>query len=605
MPIEFRFCSRPFTFQLVKHGMLSGTPEPAQSPESERSQHPSRWPSLPGLTLLRTYRKEWLAGDLLAGVSVCIIMIPSVIAYAGLMGLRPQHGLYAALVPMLAYSLLGSSRQVIVGPDIAISLLIASTIAPLAAGDPDKAAALAALVALLSGLLLLLAARANLGAIADFLSKPVLVGYMTGAALILMASQLNKFFGVNLNASDFFPRLLELGTKLQQTHITTLFIGITCLVVLIAFRHFAPRVPGTLVVCVGAVVASVVFHLQQKGVAVVGSFPRGLPRFAVPVVTLREVQSLASAAIGIALLTYTEGILLARSFGAKNGYEVSANQELVALGMADIAAGLFQGFSITGSQARTTINDATGGKSQLSSIIAAVTLALFLIFLTPLIAQLPQVALAAVLIFAGFGLVEFSVMARIYRYYPRSAVIAALTTLSVLVAGVVPGIIFGVALSLLGLISRVSHPPDAILTGAPGGGFHDLGAAPGVQTIPGLVAYRFYAPLLFPNASHFVERVRKIVMECPSKPRWFLLDAQAITDIDVTAVELLHSLNQELQKQEIALKIAHANPPLRALLVRTGLAAEIGPESFFSSVHECVEVFKNAGATSLSSSAGR
>jgi len=574
--------------------MPTESPEPAHSPETVRTPPaPARWQRfLPGIAILRAYRKEWLAGDLLGGVSVCIILIPSVIAYAGLMGLRPQHGLYAALVPMLVYSILGSSRQVIVGPDIAISLLTASTIAPLAGGDATKAATLAALMALLSGLLLLLAARANLGAIADFLSKPVLVGYMTGAALILMGSQLNKLFGVTLNESDFFPRLLELWTKLNQTHITTLTIGLICLVVLITMRRLAPRIPGALVVCVGAIIASTLLGLQHKGVAVVGEFPRGLPRFSFPEVSWHEVHSLTTAAIGIALLTYTEGILLARAFAAKNGYEVSANQELVALGTADIASGLFQGFSITGSQARTTINDAAGGRSQVSSMIAAITLALFLMFLTPLIAQLPQVALAAGLIFAGFGLVEFDVMARIYRYHPRSAVIAALTTLSVLIAGVVPGIIFGVALSLLGLISRISHPPDAVLSEVPGRGFHDLGIAYGIQTIPGLVAYRFYAPLLFPNASHFVERVRKIIGECSGKPSWFLLDAQAITDIDVTAVEALHALNQELQRQQIALKIAHANPPLRALLIRTGLAAEIGPDSFFNSVHECVEAFK-------------
>jgi SulP family sulfate permease len=518
-------------------------------------------------------------------------MIPSVIAYAGLMGLRPQHGLYAALVSMLVYSFLGSSRQVIVGPDIAISLLIASAIGPLAGGDATQAGTLAAVVALLSGLLLLLAARANLGAIADFLSKPVLVGYMTGAALILMDSQLNKFFGVALNSGDFFPRLLELSTKIKDTNLTTLTVGLICLLVLILIRRFAPRIPGALVVCAGAIIASVMLGLQQRGVEVVGKFPSGLPRFSFPSVTWHELHSLSTAAIGIALLTYTEGILLARAFAAKNGYEVSANQELIALGMADLGAGLFQGFSITGSQSRTTINDVAGGQTQVSSMVAAITLALFLMFLTPLIAQLPQVALAAVLIFAGFGLVEFGVMARIYRFYPRSAVIAALTTLSVLIAGVVPGIIFGVALSLLGLISRISHPPDAVLSKAPGGGFHDLGVGPGTQTIPGLVAYRFYAPLLFPNASHFVERVRKIVMECPSKPRWFLLDAQAVTDIDVTAVELLHSLNEELRRQNIALKIAHANPPLRSLLARTGLAAEIGSESFFGSVHECIDAF--------------
>jgi SulP family sulfate permease len=548
-----------------------------------------RW--FPGLTVLRHYRVQWLSGDLLAGISVCVIMIPSVIAYAGLMGLPPQHGLYAALVPMLIYPLFASSRQVIVGPDIAISLLIASTIGPLAGGDPVRAAALAALLALLCGVLLLLAASAKLGAIADFLSKPVLVGYMSGAALILVASQLNKFFGVTLKSSDFFPRLYELATKVNEGHVPTLILGMAFLATLILLRRFLPRIPGTLVVCVGAIIASAVFHLDTRGVALVGSFPRGLPSFALPKVSWRDVHSLATAAISIALLTYTEGILLARAFAAKNGYEVSPNQELVALGMADIAAGFFQGFSITGSQARTTVNDATGGRSQLASLVAAVSLALFLIFLTPLIARLPQVALAAVLIHAGFCLVEFDVMVRIYRYYPRSAVIAALTTLSVLIAGVVPGIIFGVALSLMGLISRISHPSDAVLSEVPGRGFHDLGAIAGSHTIPGLIAYRFYAPLLFPNAGHFIERVRKIIAASPDPPRWFLLDAQAITDIDVTAVEMLHTLNEELHRQGIALKIAHANPPLRALLQRTGLASEIGSASFFGSVHECVEAF--------------
>jgi sulfate permease, SulP family len=554
-----------------------------------------RW--LPGLMQLRHYRGGLLAGDSLAGVSVCIVMIPSVIAYSALIGLPPQHGLYAALVPMLVYALFGSSKQVIVGPDIAISLLMASAVAPLAAGNPVKAAGWAAVLALLSGLLLLLAARANLGVIADFLSKPVLVGYMTGAALILMASQLGKLFGVDLRNADFFPRILELFKKLGSVHLPTLILGVGCLLVLIFLRRISPKIPATLIVCVAAILISATLELPGRGVAVVGVFPRGLPAFEIPTIDWHALQSLTPAAIGIALLTYTEGILLARAFAAKNGYEVSANQELVALGLADLASGVFQGFSITGSQARTTINDATGGKTQVVSLVCAGTLALFLLFMTSLISRLPQVALAAILIFAGFGLVEFDVMARIYRYYPRSAVVAALTTLSVLIAGVVPGIVFGVALSLLGLISRISHPADAVLSEVAGRGFHDVGAGPGTQTMPGLVAYRFYAPLLFPNAAHFVEQVRKLVARCPTTPRWLLLDAQAITDIDVTAVEILHSLNEELRRQGIALKIAHANPPLRALLTRTGLASEIGSESFFNSVHECVEAFKLRAAT--------
>ena len=519
-------------------------------------------------------------------------MIPSVIAYANLMGLSPEHGLYAALVPLLIYPFAGSSRQMIVGPDIAISLLIASTIGPLAGGDPGRAAALAAATALLSGLLLLLGARAKIGAVADFLSTPVLVGYKTGAALILVGSQLNKLFGVSLQHGDFFPRVFELAGKLHQTHLPTLALGVGLLAVLAGLRRLAPKVPAALVVCVVSLVLSVALNLKGRGISLVVAFSRGLPSMAAPAVSWSDIHALLPAAIGIALLTYTEGILLARAFAAKNGYDVNANQELTALGLADLAVGFFQGFSITGSQARTTINNSTGGKTQLVSLIAAATLALFLLFLTPAISRLPEVALAAVLVYGGFTLIEFDALKRIYRFYPRSALLAALTTLGVLAVGVVPGILVGVALSLIGLINRISNPPDAVLREVPGHGFHDLGPNPQHETLPGLIAYRFYGPLLFSNAGAFVQRVRHLIALSPSPVRWFLLDAQAVTDIDVTAAEALHSLHRELKARGIALKIAHANRPLRSILERTGLAREIHPESFFSSVHECVDAFK-------------
>jgi sulfate permease, SulP family len=550
---------------------------------------------IPGLALLRAYRGEWLVSDLLAGVSVCVVMVPSVIAYAGLMGLTPEHGLYAALVPLLIYPFFGSSRQVIVGPDIAISLLVAGAIGPLAGGDGSRAAALAAMVAVLSGLLLLLGARAKIGAVANFFSKPVLVGYMTGAALILMASQLNKLFGIPLAHNDFFPRLAELARQLHRTHGPTLLFGLGLLAIIIALRRFAPKVPAALAACVIAIAASFMLRLEAWGIVLVGRFPRGLPGFALPIADWRDVHILLPAAIGIALLTYAEGILLARAFAAKNGYEINPNQELTALGLADVFTGLFQGFSVTGSQARTTINDSAGGKTQLASLAAAVTLVLFLLFLTPLIARLPEVALAAILLYGGCTLVEFDVMKRIYRLYPKSGLLAALTTLGVLAVGVVPGILIGVALSLLGLINRISHPADAILREVPAHGFHDLGNAPAAQTVPGLIAYRFYSPLLFANAGHFVERVRELVAASPTPVRWFLLDAQAITDIDVTAAEALQELDQELRHQGIALKIAHANRPLRETLERIGLAGEIGEDGFFHSVHECVGAFQEEG----------
>jgi SulP family sulfate permease len=373
-------------------------------------------------------------------------------------------------------------------------------------------------------------------------------------------------------------------------------LGVGLLLLIIALQRIPYKLPSALIVCIVAIGVSLGLHLEQRGVAVVGSFPGGLPSFVIPEVDWRDIHTVLPAVIGISLLTYTEGILLARAFAAKNGYEVNANQELVALGAADVAVGLFQGFSITGSQARTTINDSAGGKTQLVSLVAAATLMLFLIFLTPLIARLPAVALAAILIYAGFSLVEFSVMKRIYRYYPRSAVVAAITTVGVLAVGVVPGILVGVTLSLLGLINRISHPPDALLSRVPGGGFHDLGPPDESKTVPGLVVYRFYAPLLFCNAGHFVERVRHLISSSTVPVRWFLLDAQAITDIDVTAAESLNALNRELRQRGIILKIAHANRPLREILARIGFSQEIGEESFYSSVHECVDRFEVSSA---------
>lgn len=549
---------------------------------------------IPGLLLFRNYRRAWLLPDVLAGISVCVVMIPSVIAYSQLMGLPPQQGLYAALIPLIVYALFGSSRQVIVGPDIALSLLIASAIGPLANGSPERAAVLASAIAFLSGLLLLLGARAKIGAVADFLSKPVLVGYMTGAALILIASQANKVVGIPLKNNDFFPRLAELVLNVNKTHWPTLGFAFGLFALLIVIKRTMPKSPAALFVCIVAVVASVTFHLDRYGITTVGTFPGGLPPFSVPKVSWREIQLLFPAAAGIALLTYTEGILLARAFAAKNGYEINANQELDALGLTDVFAAFFQGFSVTGSQARTTLNDSTGGKTQFASLVAAGTLALCLLFLTPLMAQLPVVALAVILIYAGFGLVEFDTMKRIYRFYPKSAMISALTTLGVLAAGVIPGILIGVALSLLGLINRISHPHDAILSAVPGHGFHDLGGVPQTPTIPGLVAYRFYAPLLFPNSAHFVARIRAIIAASPTPVRWFLLDAQAITDIDVTAAEALHALNAELQQRGIALKFAHVNPPLRIILQRIGFAGELTEDSFFPSVHECVAAYEKA-----------
>jgi sulfate permease, SulP family len=545
---------------------------------------------LPGIALFRGYRPEWLARDVLAGVSGCVVMVPSVIAYARLMGMPPQMGLFAALVPLVVYPLFCSSPQVIVGPDIAICLLIVNAVTPLAGNDGLRASELASALAILSGLFLWLASRANLGKVANFLSKPVLVGYMTGAALILISSQLSAFLGVPLTHTAFFPRLIEACGKIDQAHVTTIILGLALLALLFALRRIAPKVPAPLVACVLAIAASYWFHLSEHGVAVVGRFPGGLPRPNIPSFNWRDVEGLLPAAIGVSFLAYTEGVLLARAFGTLNGYEINANQELAALGVANLCNGFFQGFAVTGSQARTAVNDAAGAKTQLASFVMAGCTAIFLLFLTPVLAAMPLAGLGAILVYGGCRLVEFDAMKRIYRFYPGSAAVAAVTTFGVLAAGVVSGILLGVALSLLGLIKRISSPPDAVLREIPGHGFHDVGEEGGT-TEPGLLAYRFYAPLLFSNCGFFTERARKLIASSPEPVRWFLVDAQAITDIDVTAIEALRELRAELAGKGVKMKFAHANRPLRKLLECTGLAQEIGEESFFASVHECAAAF--------------
>src|SRR5215510_14025345 len=419
----------------------------------------SKLDQLPLVGLLRTYRREWIGGDLRGGISASLVMIPSVIAYAELANLRPEYGLYAALMAMLGYALFASSRQVIAGPDAALALLVASAVGPLAGGDPARTAALAAATALLGGGLMLLAAGLRVGMVADFLSKTVLIGYMTGASLMLVSTQLGKLFGIKLEQQDFFPLLLELAAKLSQTHVLTLCLGLGCLGLLLAARHWIPKLPGALVIVVVALVLSAVFDLERHGVKVIGRVPRGLPLPRLPSVTMADLRELLPGALGIALLTFPDGILLARAFAVKHRYDIHPTQELRALAVANLAAGLFQGFSVGASQSRTTVNYDAGGRTQMASLVSAAVLVLFLLFLTPIINLLPTVALASILAFAGVNLVELSSYRMLRRVSTRAFIIALLVTAGVLVSGVVPGILIGVMLSLVYFLGRLARPP--------------------------------------------------------------------------------------------------------------------------------------------------
>lgn len=563
----------------------------AQTGSNRHAAHRGLW-FLPLADTLRTYTRGQLYLDVLAGISVCVVMIPSVIAYAELAGLPPAHGLYTALAAMIGYALLASSRQVIAGPDAALTLLVASAVGPLSGGDVSKAATLSAVMALLCGVLMLLAAAIRMGAVADLLSRPVLVGYLTGAAVILVSTQLGKLFGIATKEYDFLPLIAEIVRRLRETHVLTFAVGAGLIGLLAVVQRVAPRVPGALAVFVSALILSVLFSLESHGVRVIGNVPRGLPTFSAAHVSLSELKVLIPAAAGIVMLAFPEGILLARAFGAKNRYEIRPTQELIALAAANLAAGLCQGFPSGASQSRTSVCDATGGRLQIVSLVAAGTLALFLLLLTPLLNFLPTVALASILIFAGVRLIELREFRLLFRVAQRDFWLAVAVAAGVLVVGVIPGIVIGVAISLIHVLVRLARPMDAVLRRVPGTSrFHDLGDDGEVQTVPGLIAYRFYAPLFFANAEHFVRRVRELIAASPCPVRWIVVDMQAVWDIDVTAADTCARLVEELRQAGVFVAIARANRPLRERLQRIGLYEKLGEPVYFPSVHEAIEEF--------------
>lgn len=551
-----------------------------------------------GWRALYRYRCEWLGADLLAGVGVAVLAIPSVIAYAELAGLPPQTGLVTAVLGMLAYALLGASRQVIVGPDAAIALLIAASVGPLAGGDPWRAAALASVLAIIVGTMMLLAAAARMGAMADFLSKPILTGFMQGAALILIATQLSKLGLVETAQTDFIPRVIAFFAAYRHWHLPTLLTGLLLLLVFALLARARPRWPAALLVFGAMTALDFIVDFRRFGLKMVGPLPVPELDFVAPHLSLAEIGPLLPAAVGIVLLAMPEGILLARAFAERNHQESDANKELVGIGFANLLAGLFGGFALGASQSRTTLNDASGAKSQLSGLVAALLIGVFLFFLTRLLNHLPSVAVAALLIYAGLQLLEPRMLRHLFQIDKISGWLAVLTTAGVLIVGVVPGILVGILLSLIRLIHSFSRPYDAMLCEVSGrGGFHDVGEAAengAFCTLPGLIVYRFYASLVFANANYFVERLRSLVENHPDV-RWLVIDAQAMVEIDVTAADQLLAFHKELRERKIHLRFARCNRPLRESLARFGVVAALGDDHFHAHLDQAIDDFRGGG----------
>jgi SulP family sulfate permease len=470
--------------------------------------------------------------------------------------------------------------------------MVGAAIGPLSDGDPGKAIALSAWVALLAGIILLLAAWLRLGAAADFLSSPVMLGFMNGAAVVIIASQLGKLCNISLEEDNTLLRVVEWVRRLPEAHWPTLAIGLAAIGLLAVLRVWCARLPGTIVLFTLALVAGRCFDFAAANMQVIGPIDTTIPVPVPPELTLREVPLLFTAALGLAFLIFPEGILLGRAMADRHGYTIDPDRELVALGTSNLVAGMLHSFAVGSSQTRTLLNSATGGRTQMVSFAAAALLVAFLYFLGPWISTLPNVAIAAILIFTGITLIDVREYRQLRRLHRFSALLSLLTSAAVIALGVLPGILLGVFLSLLHLLSQVARPQDALLGRVPGSAtLHDIGDDEAAQTIPGLVVYRFYGPLVFANIRFFIERLEHFFSREKAPVRQVILDARAIPEIDVTAAEQLRTFVTQLRERGITFVVAKAHLPLREAAIRLGLEEWFGEQAHFSQLPDAVAAF--------------
>ncbi len=570
--------------------------------ETERSKERQlSWPStlhlietvIPGIRLARTYQRRWLRTDLIAGVTIFAILVPQGMAYGQLAGVTPVAGLYTAYIAMIFYALFASSRYVMIGPDSTTAILVAASVAPLVAGgDPARYATLVAMLTIMVGVIAIIAGIVRIGFIADFVSKPILIGYMDGAALIIIESQLGKLFGIKTPGNTFLEKLWSIIIQLGQTQWLTFAIGLTLIALLLILRRISPKIPGAIIVVVLSTFVSWLFHLDAYGVSILGQIPAGLPKPTIPNIQFGDIGNLLPAAFSLTLLAYVAGIIPARVIAEKKREKLDANKEFIAMGVANLTAGFSQGFIAAGSQARTGVNDAAGGKTQLVSLVAAVLLIIFLLWFTPLLQTLPLVALAAIVIVAAAVTLQINPVRNLFKVRATEGYLALATFIGVLVFGVLGGIILAVILSLLLIIQKLMRPNDAVLGAIEGiDGFHAIDQHENSETIPGLIVYRFDAPLFFANANYFVKHIRQLIAEAETPVEWFLVDAERVFDMDITAADVFRTLLDEFEREQVVLAIARASQPVYQMLERTGLVDRIGTEHFFPTVRTGVQTF--------------
>ncbi|WP_042363969.1 SulP family inorganic anion transporter [Streptacidiphilus neutrinimicus] len=550
-------------------------------------------PALPGLAVLRRYRRAWLRGDLLAGLTVAAYLVPQVMAYGSVAGLQPVTGLWAILPAIVLYAVFGSSRLLSVGPESTTALMTATVVAPMAGGDAGRYAVLAATLAVVVGLLCVVAWLARLGFVADLLSRPVLIGYLAGVALIMIVDQLSKLTGIDVRGEGFFPQLKSFASDITQAHVPTVVFSLATLLFLLLVAKFLPRLPGPLLAVVLGTAVSAAFSLKDHGIAVIGDIPAGLPRPKLP--DLGQLHHLALPALGILLVGYTDFILTGRAFAKRDDEpRLDANQELLALGAVNIGAGFFQGFPVSSSASRTAIGESTGAKSQVYTLAAGLGVVAVLLFLSPLLHDTPDAVLGALVVFAAVRMIDVAGFRKLSSFRRGELLLALACLAGVLALDILYGVLVAVGLSVVELLSRVARPHDAVLGVVPGvAGMHDVDDYPEARTVPGLVVYRYDSPLFFANAEDFRRRAMEALEDQPGPVRWFVLNAEANVEVDITALDSMDTLRLELEERGVVFALARVKQDLLDDLDAYGLSDSVGPERIFPTLPTAVDAYRS------------
>jgi len=558
---------------------------------------------IPGIKAARTYDRHWLARDLMAGLVLCALLVPQGMAYAELAGLPPITGLYTTVVCLLAYAAFGPSPYLVLGPDSSLGPMIAAVILPLAAGDKDYAIALAGMLALIVGLITVGAGLSRLGFVADLLSMPVRVGYLAGLAVTIFVGQLPKLFGFSVDADSFTQEIGAFLQNLDQTNVYALGVGLLTLIIILGLKRWRPNWPGVLIAVIAAIAATVIFNLAAKGVDTVGVLPQGFPAPSFPAVKLSDIPILAATAVGISLVAIGDTISTSAGFAARKGYDVDSDQEMVGIGAANLLAGFFSGFPVSTSGSRTAVAEQSGAKTQLTGVVAGALVLMMLLFIPGLVRNMPQPALAAIVISASISLFDVKALIRIWKMRKSEFVLAVACALGVILIGVLEGIVIAVFLAIIQFFERSWRPYSAVL-GQPKDvhGYHDISRYPEATQIPGLLMIRWDAPLFFAHANLFRKMIRDLLLQSKPKPSWILVAAEPVTDIDITGAEMLIDLDLELNEDGIHLIFAELKDPVKDKIVQYGLLETIDQRHFYPTLEVAVETFfKETGAGEITS----